>query len=289
MSGMNKRRLKIILPVLAACLAVAVLTLCLTTSYLKDVEQAENVITIGKVSLELTEGGFNPESSYVVAAGGTLDKAPKITNNGKNDEYVFIKLSIPKKPVDLLADKASTINGTEYSEGAKITLPDGMTNVELFRTIADGVTGGAKSTLVTYTGKTGYVPPIYEIKYNAGDTTDDKSIEGWVFLKVVYDRTEGTGDAPKTYDDYYFGYNKRLAAVTGTAEKNSTITLFDKIQLKSIIDTTVNENQTVKVVAYGIQADELGLSLPAGNTLLSNAQVESVFKIVENKQKGGGT
>ena len=289
MSGMNKRRLKIILPVLAACLAVAVLTLCLTTSYLKDVEQAENVITIGKVSLELTEGGFNPESSYVVAAGGTLDKAPKITNNGKNDEYVFIKLSIPKKPVDLLADKASTINGTEYSEGAKITLPDGMTNVELFRTIAGGVTGGAQSTPVKYTDKTGYVPPIYEIKYNAGDTTDDKSIEGWVFLKVVYDRTEGTGDAPKTYDDYYFGYNKRLAAVTGTATKKSTITLFDKIQLKSIIDTTAIENQTVKVVAYGIQADELGLSLPAGNTLLSNAQVESVFKIVENKQKGGGT
>ena len=62
------------MPVAALCIIIAViLTFNLTLSYLTDYEVKNNIVTIGKVAIELDEGDF--EDSSVLPAGGTLPKA----------------------------------------------------------------------------------------------------------------------------------------------------------------------------------------------------------------------
>ena len=285
---MKKRRLKIIVPVLAACIAAILLAFGLTVSYLIDTEEAQNVITIGNVSVRLEEGENYIDNSKV-PAGGAPEKAPRLLNTGINDEYVFVRVAVPKSKsgVTLLYDKDVEENGTVvHKEGSKVDLGT-ATSFELFRTIAKGVTGadGAEPEAVPMNDD-----PIIDIHYNKGDSTADRT--GWVFLRKETDQTM-TGDTT-VYDYFYFGYNKRLAAVTGDTPKNATVNLFDQMQLKSIIDEemmtgTGDDAVTVKVDAYAIQADELGIDgLPAGENLLTNEQVARVFEIVLRKQ-GDGT
>lgn len=79
---------KYILPLVAvACALTLIFVLKLTFSYLMDTEIADNVITVGGVDLQVSEGSFVNES--VVAEGQKLEKAPQIKNTGINDEYVF--------------------------------------------------------------------------------------------------------------------------------------------------------------------------------------------------------
>ena len=75
-----------------------------------------------------------------------------------------------------------------------------------------------------------------------------------------------------------------------------TKTLFDKVQLKSFIDgevadnTTTSKNETVKVTAYAIQADDLNLDNvnTADTAYLDAAALEKIWKIIENKNPIGG-
>ena len=103
----KKTKTKIILAAAAVFTAIAVLlTFRFSLAYLTDYERADNVITIGNVNLELSEGEFTDDPSVpVVAAGGTPPKAPAISNTGVNDEYVFIRIGVPVRNVTLLYEE----------------------------------------------------------------------------------------------------------------------------------------------------------------------------------------
>lgn len=293
---MNKRKVKTIFIAAAASVFVAALSFNTTVSYLTDHEAAYNAISVGNVSVQIDEGEYS-DPSDPIQAGTTLPKAPKLINNGKNDEYVFIRVAIPKANVTLLYDKEVTTEGgnrVTHKEGTKVGVKD---SYELFRTIANGVkkteneVNIATGTPVTEsTNKTPDFSPAIDINYNKHENNK----EGWYYL----------GTAEKTFDNdsvayqcYYFGYNKRLAAVSGNAPKNKTINLFDSIQLKSFIDeeamtisdgNKIDGTYKVKIDAYAVQADELGIDgLPTGENLLSDEQVGTVFNIIKNKQGGG--
>ena len=244
-----------------------------TVSYLVDAEKADNIVTIGKVDVEISEGDY--EDEQIIPAGGIVKKAPQLKNNGYNDEYVFFEVAVPKKNVTLLyeSDVEDTNNpGTIlHKEGTKL---DGYTSpkaAEIFKMIADG---GNKDTVPLPSGSVEYE---YIFGYNKGDDSHD----GWVYLSK--------NDSGSDYNYYYFGYNKRLEA------GNSTVTLFDKVQLKSFIDLEiadksdtedVNEAEMkVEVKAYGIQSDDLGIEgITNGFTgRLDQLQLTTLLNIVRNK------
>lgn len=285
---------------MALSLAIALFAFSATISYLADYERKDNVITIGNVDIEIDEGEYK-DSSTAVAAGSTLPKAPSIKNKGINDTYVFFKVAIPKKKVTLLYEQTTTdSNNVEHKEGTKYY--DNPKEAELFKTIANGVTDGATATQVSNDGNsTALSAPDVIVGYNKGvcdSGTPENSKEGWVYLGSNQNQTIDT----KKYDVYYFGYNKKLtpkpanAPNTDTSPKDYwTTTLFDQIQLKSFIDEelvskdaqNIKHDEEVKVIvtAYGIQADNLGITdLPEGNGIMTDDKVKEIYDIVNRKQ-----
>ncbi len=264
----NKKR---ILPIIAvSAMLVILLASSSVVSYLMDNDNKDNVIKIGKVDLELSETLF--QNSQAVVPGSKMDKNPVVTNSGTVSEYVFLKVTVPKANVTLLNENGETNEGKPKYTGTRI--------VELFRIGSDGP-GTSTSTKISDI-QTG-APPVSvdnDIYYNKGDGTN--SIEGWYYLST---KTEVNTDS----DVYYFGYNKALApddtTTDGTNEAESTITLFDNIQLKSFIEGQESGNVTVDVVAYGIQKDNL-TGIDNSGTYLSDADIVKVFETLMNNLGG---
>lgn len=315
----KSKKIKIILATAAVFAAIAVLlTFKMSLAYLTDAERKDNIITIGNVDLELSEGKYKDEP--VIAAGGAPQKAPVISNTGISDEYVFIRVAVPVRKVTLLYEEDSTVNETPHKKGTPTVnnYDDGQSVVqqsdEIYRTVADGH-GDASKTQISLLELEGEnvapnAKPQLDIEYNKGDGNGDNKKVGWVYLgrelnKQVNVSTTDTPDN-RTYDYYYFGYNRRLKAEADASKVDETIPLFDRIQLKSFIDeelVLMNGNEVTKdasgrradvedyfyVQAYGIQADSLGtdsLNNLARDAVLTDAQVKEIFGIV--KRKAGG-
>lgn len=278
---MKKKR--IILPIAAACALVAVvLTFRISFSYLMDAERKDNVITIGNVDVELSEPSYTDSS--IVAAGDAPPKNPLLINKGTEDEYVFLRVAVPKKNVTLLYE--SDIKIEENGETVT-TYPKGTPTVknrdasgkpqaskdEIFRFIAEG----DLTSKVTETTEPKSEPQL-DFAYNAGQA----DTEGWVYL---YRKIGAVND---DYNYYYFGYNKVLKY------DSETKTLFDRVQLKSFIDeelvSKVGESSKddftslIKVKGYGVQSDSLEINgLPGRDKILTKEQLQKIFGIVSRK------
>ena len=260
---MKKRRLLIA----AALVSVLVLTaIRMTASYLTDVETMNNVITIGKVNITLDEGSFNPKTSV---PGRVEVKAPKLKNTGGKDEYVFIKLLVPKGEVTLLYEENNASASPPQVKGTPI---DGKKAQELFRFLTDPSIGtDVRITPASFSGGTGTYAADIDITYHAG--SDNPGLGGWVLLEE--DFTGADNDA------YIFGYNKKLAPT------DETVTLFDKVQLKSFIDGEVVGASEIGVCCYGIQADNLELGgIDLNVDYLDGTRLNGILSIVKNKLAG---
>ena len=256
---MKKRNTLVIGSLIAAAVIIA-LTYGLTFSYLTDRDARDNIITIGEVDLTIVEDGYTDSRSVV--AQSIVNKAPKIENTGKNNEYVFMTIRVPKRNVTLLhEDEAGAA-----SEGKPIA----SGNYEIFKTLADGA------------ANIGTVPGTYvDLKYHQGSDPDPDNnaayIEGWVLL------TGETKTGNSGYDEYTFGYNKLLAHGDTTAKA-----LFDNVQLKSFMDQEVTGADTateIAITAAGIQSRNLGVSgLENDKEKLSADNLTDIYNIVKNKK-----
>ena len=280
---MKKKR--IILPIAAACALVAVvLTFRISFSYLMDAERKDNVITIGNVDVELSEPSYTDSS--VVAAGDAPPKNPLLINKGTEDEYVFLRIAVPKKNVTLLYESDIKIE----KDGVTSTYPKGTPTVknrdesgkpqaskdEIFRFIAEG----DLTSKVTETTEPKTTEPQFDFAYNAGRA----DTEGWVYL---YRKIGAEGAENGDYNYYYFGYNKVLKYDSNPSE---TKTLFDRVQLKSFIDEELVSKDgedfasLIKVKGYGVQSDSLEINdLPGRNEILTKEQLKKIFGIVSRK------
>jgi len=144
------KKYKIIVPVISVCVIIALLlTFRMSLAYLMDAERKDNIITIGKVDLELDEGSKYQDNS-IVAAGDSVFKAPQLTNTGTEDEYVFLRIAVPVKDVTLLYEEDIKGSGDVilHKEGTKVhtttvdnhTILDGngKAHEEIYRMIATG-------------------------------------------------------------------------------------------------------------------------------------------------------
>ncbi|MBQ3299082.1 MAG: hypothetical protein IJG99_02195 [Ruminococcus sp.] len=98
---------------------------------------------------------------------------------------------------------------------------------------------------------------------------------------VIYNTSKGSLSSDTTgsdYDLYVFGYNKKMLPA------DETVTLFDKVQLKSFIDGEKKDGVTIGVKGYGIQADYLrGTNVDFTKAHYSAADLNEIYSIVRNK------
>lgn len=80
--------------VVAASL-VAALGLVGVSAYFTDNDAKTNAFTVGKVTHELREPSWDPETAKNITPGTVLAKDPTVFNNGINDQFVFLTVEVP--------------------------------------------------------------------------------------------------------------------------------------------------------------------------------------------------
>ena len=215
-----------------------------------EVEVKENKITIGNISINLTEGDFDPDTTYPVVPGNVVNKAPKIANDGNRDEFVFMTVTVPKAQVTLLDESDANKGNPKGLDGAQ----------QLFKLIANPTDPNTALQVPSVSGRD------IDFSYHSGSNT----VDGWVLLA-----SDTTGS---DYDLYVFGYNKKMLPA------DETVTLFDKVQLKSFIDGEKKDGVTIGVKGYGIQGNYLrGTNVDFTKAHYSAADLNEIYSIVRNK------
>lgn len=123
----NKIKLVVLSMMLIACLAVAGIS-----AYFTDGADVTNTFTIGEVKLKLTEpsypGNDNPEVKDITP-NAEIEKDPTITNTGKNDEYVFLTVSVPYADNLVVADADGKKLDAKETQLFSYTLNNGWSQV----------------------------------------------------------------------------------------------------------------------------------------------------------------
>lgn len=155
---------------LLAALAVLVIVLGIgsTAAYFNATDTAENVFTVGDVEIELTEEGWDPEADHLIAPNAAFDKAPIVTNTGKNDAYVRVHVKI--------SNAAALVNAVATAPGEYFYPEDIFTEHidSIWRLAGESEEGSDGSITYTYN----YHEPIAP-----GESTDP------VFTKITFPAT----------------------------------------------------------------------------------------------------
>lgn len=91
---MKEKKNKGVLKKTLACVICGCMGLAAIAAYFIDADSITNTFTVGSVSLELLEPSWEGKAKDVVP-GQEVAKDPQIKNDGFNDEYVFMSVSIP--------------------------------------------------------------------------------------------------------------------------------------------------------------------------------------------------
>ncbi len=65
------------------------------SAYFTAADTATNTFTIGNISLELKEPGWDTANAENILPGQDIRKDPQIVNDGINDEFVFLEVVVP--------------------------------------------------------------------------------------------------------------------------------------------------------------------------------------------------
>ncbi len=264
----------------AALAGMILLTMGVSFSYLIDKDVKENVITIGNVSLEIDEGAYTDTD---IVSQSLIPKAPSVKNTGNKNEYVFMRVRVPKKKVTLLYETDTettdpiTNETKQHYTGEIISTETDKTkqprNTELFKmlTIDPG------STAVTKDGSIVNFDTSDVVFYFHEGVSEDPTAEppvsfksGWLLL---------SSQSTENYDEYVFCYNKLLKP------NDMSATLFDRVMLKSFIDEEITGKVDIDIRAYGIQSSNLNIAgLNDDTEQLSRTQADAVYSIIKNKR-----
>jgi len=248
----------------------------LAVAFFTDAETKNNLVSIGKVSMELTENFTNGDT---LVPGQKKTKAPKLTNDGKNDEYVFLEVRVPRENVQMVDASGALIDSDKkMQEIFKFLAEQDKIGENADGTDIKGTVQSLSGTCKNPSGADETLADTVFSYHNGGNSS-----EGWIHL-YKWNSQENNTD----YNIYLFGYNKKLLTET------STRTLFDEIQLKSFIDeqltgiTGGKKSEQIAIVAYGIQADNLDLQDTDGENLsekayLSSDDLKSIYQVVQKK------
>ena len=242
---------------LAICGLAAVMGVGGTIAYLTDKTGATNNFTFGDVKVDTLEPNWDitdendngiPDVSEFVVPNQEIPKDVVCENRGMNDAVVFVKLTVPLENVTRVADDG-TPERTDTDE-----LDRKLQEVFYFKDLQDPITSENNNF------HEGWINiPEEELGYEGAGGSEE-------YLDLGVGKTKVYNEDPGVRT-YVFGYNKRLIP-TGNAdakledklaEGSVTTSLFDKVQIKNIIENEVEPGavKKIQVETFSIQADNI--------------------------------
>lgn len=238
--------------ILFSAILTAALIINLSLSYLVANKDRDNVFALGNVRLTLIEDAF-PENQEerIMFPKSIVPKNPKIINNGSTDEYVFLRVVVPLCEVQLVDETTNKpdAKGRVYREIFNLLCSDA----------ADSVNVDTSEFTVTDIGR-------FECHNK------------WKLLSAEEDTDAYT-------HTYIFGYSSLLTADNSF---NETVTLFDMIQMRNVLEGELPSDaaQSVVVSAYGIQSEQLLNNVTVANPdNVTISELNNIFSLYK-KQEG---
>ena len=112
---------------LSAALA-GVMTAGGMAAYFTDADTQTNTFTVGKISLDLQEPGWDAANAVNVTPNQVISKDPQIKNDGINTEFVFMEVTVPYANVETAADNGVRIPAAD-TELFYYTVNSGWTEI----------------------------------------------------------------------------------------------------------------------------------------------------------------
>lgn len=140
-------------------------------AYFTDGDTATNTFTVGKVSIDLQEPNWDPDNATDLTPEEETKKDPQIKNDGVNDAYVFLKVTVPYANVVTASDDG-TKKAAADTELWHYDVKDGWT--ELTAYLNKDTTNKTVTHLYAWTGDTAQAMKAVK----AGETTG--SLFDWV-------------------------------------------------------------------------------------------------------------
>lgn len=113
MKNMKKMTKRNMMKVLATGAVIGSLAVCGTAAYLTDYDNTVNEFTVGKVDIKLEEPNWKPEDHTKIEPSEVIKKDPQIKNEGINDAFVYLEVSVPVASVITAAADGSRIDKAE--------------------------------------------------------------------------------------------------------------------------------------------------------------------------------
>ncbi len=235
---------KSLISMLATLSLVGVIMVGATLAYLTDkTDDVVNTFTIGKVDINLTEPNWKPEDGLDVEPGAEIAKDPTVTNTGKNDAFVAVKVT----GMDAMA-----VVGFEadVNEGWVLVDETGAVVEGWDGSLVDGIYAYAKNALAKDEAS---VPLFNEVRftdngvYNQNFTINEVPVDetdesaGTYFVIEGIDKTFETEEAAREY----------IAGLETLQETTS----FDLVIKAFAIQTTGFEMVTENVYAWVAEFD----------------------------------
>ena len=235
----------------AVVLSAVLLTLMIggTLAYFTVYDSVDNNLTIGNVNIVLTEPEFPEEpESRIIVPFSTIPKDPQVTNVGKNNAFVFIRLTVPKGEIEPVNDDGSL----KYPDS--VTFTDGVRSsrteiAELFRLVSDAPVSG-RAALTEPAGIDADTAQLYDSDWYLLPNIDyDENL-------YLIAKTESVSE-----NTYVFAYNKALPSASNAASPTDTQStpIFNGVKLAYFVEdeTMYQSPDTISVNAYAIQSDDL--------------------------------
>ena len=95
-------------------------------AYLTDTDTASNKFTVGQVKIQLKEPIWEagtdsdnngiPDYAENLVPNETIEKDPQVKNVGKNDAYVYLKVTVPAKKIITAQSDGTLANGGQATD-----------------------------------------------------------------------------------------------------------------------------------------------------------------------------
>ena len=93
--------------VFIAAALIALMAIGSTFAYFVDRDSVTNNFTVGDVEISVSEPNWDPDEGTDITPNKVIKKDPKITNEGVNDAFVFMRVTVPRATV-----KTANYDGT---------------------------------------------------------------------------------------------------------------------------------------------------------------------------------
>ncbi|MCR5072899.1 MAG: SipW-dependent-type signal peptide-containing protein [Clostridiales bacterium] len=238
-----------------------------TLAYLTDMEETSNDFTVGEVSIETLEkdypGNDSPDVKNLVP-NEEVAKNPTVDNKGVSDAVIFMTVDSPMEKITVVGDDGSIVTAKSVNE------------LFWFKDADDAASVHANSFDENWqelTGKEMYVRI-------AADGSETEVAEA--DLASAYD---ALADGETLVKRYVFGYKTTIQGsdttdgTEQTDENKTTSALFDKVQLKNVIENeTDGAPEQIVLRTYAIQGSQI---LEDSADLAASLSEENLGKIYD--------